>query len=259
MPSNSTSESFLERLHGGERLSGIQLTSESPHWPKLLADALDFIFIDTEHHCFGRKEVAYHCVAYAAAGITPMVRVLKADGALIRATIDDGAKSIVVPYIENVTQVQECVAAAKLRPIQGELATQAVRGGGLSEAQTRFINQHCEEISLIIQIESELAVSRLDELASQPGVDGLLVGPFDLTASLGIPKQFNSEKLKEAAKRIADTAIANKIAAGIYFANNLEMESWAFANGYQFMVHGCDWSLISEAMGQRLAARNAQD
>ena len=63
-------------------LLGIQLTSVSPHWPRHLSGKIDFAFIDCEHHCFSREQVAWLCGAYRSAGILPVVRVLEPRAAL---------------------------------------------------------------------------------------------------------------------------------------------------------------------------------
>lgn len=242
---------FRDRFRAGDALRGFQLTSFSPHWPKLLRNQIDFIFIDCEHHCFSRDQVAWSCAAYRGSGITPVVRVLEPRAALVRAAIDDGAEAIVVPYVESVDQVREVAAAAKLRPIQGERAMAAMRNEPLETPILAASRKHCGDVSLIIQIESSTAVKRCDRLISVDGVDGVLVGPFDLTATLGCLNEHSDDRFIEASKQVARLARSRDQGAGIYFAMSPEKERRAIDWGYNLIVVGCDWSLVSESLERR--------
>lgn len=191
------------------------------------------------------------CVAYRASEITPIVRVLRPDASLVRAAIDDGAQAVVVPYVESVAQVREVVAAAKLRPIQGERAAMAMVDKPLDGDIRAMSGRHCQNIALIIQIESEIAVGRCEELVSVEGVDGVLVGPFDLTATLGCLGVHEDPRFQEAAKRVADATRVRGLGAGIYFAESPVKEAMAAEWGYNLVICGCDWSLIREALAIR--------
>ncbi len=232
----------------------MQLTSLAPHWPRQLAGCIDFAFIDCEHHCFSREQVAWLCAAYRGSGMTPLVRVLKADSALVRAAIDDGAEGIVVPYVESTEQVREVAAAAKLRPIQGEAAQSAMRDKPLEDHVLAASRRHCGDVSLILQIESTLAVQRCESLLDVGEVDGVLVGPFDLTASLGCLGDHSDSRFQAAATRVAQIARDRGLGAGIYFAESPAKERWAASLGYNLMIQGCDWSLIREALASRRTA-----
>ncbi|QDT03905.1 2-keto-3-deoxy-L-rhamnonate aldolase [Rubripirellula lacrimiformis] len=242
---------FRDAFRSGRSLVGFQLTSFSPHWPRQLAGAIDFAFIDCEHHCFSREQVAWMCVGYRAVGIAPIVRVLKPCAALVRAAMDDGAEGVVVPYVETVQQVQEVAAAAKLRPIQGQRAAAAMQGQPLDEAMMVASRNHCGDVSLILQIESEIAVKRCDELVSVAGVDGVLVGPYDLTATLGCLGQHDDSRFQAAAQRVADIVRAKGLGAGIYFAESPAKEQMAAQWGYNLMISGCDVTLIRESFAVR--------
>ncbi|TWT51225.1 2-keto-3-deoxy-L-rhamnonate aldolase [Rubripirellula amarantea] len=244
-------KNFRDRFRDGDSLGGFQLTSMSPHWPKFLKGKIDFIFIDCEHHCFSRDQVAWLCTAYRAAGIAPVVRILEPRAALVRAAIDDGAEAVVVPYVESVDQVREIAAAAKLRPIQGERAASAMRGNPLDHEMQVVSDRHCGDVGLILQIESETAVDRCTDLIEVHGVDGVLVGPFDLTATLGCLNDHSNPIFIQLAKKVAHECRSAGLGAGIYFAESPEKERKAGEWGYNLLVHGCDWSLIGEALSLR--------
>ena len=249
--STNCSVSLGEKFAGSDDLLGIQLTSVSPHWPRHLSGKIDFAFIDCEHHCFSREQVAWLCTAYRLAGISPVVRVLEPRAALVRACIDDGAEAVVIPYVESVQQAWDVVAAAKLRPIQGERAAAAMAGKELEDKIQVMAKRHCQDVSLILQIESITAVERCDELLKVEGVDGAMVGPFDLTATLGCLGDHEDPAFVEAITRVAKVCRSLKKIAGIYFANSPAKEAWARELGYRMIIAGCDVNLIGEALELR--------
>jgi 4-hydroxy-2-oxoheptanedioate aldolase len=204
--------------------------------------------MDGEHHYFSREQNAWMCAAYRGSGIVPLIRVLSPSGALVRAALDDGATAVIVPYVESIDQVRELVAACKLRPIQGERAVSAMRDEPLAEPQASVSQAVSTNVGLILQIESELAVERCESLLSVPGVDGILIGPYDLSATLGCFQDYEAESFRSAVKHVASVARTKGLGAGIYFAESPARENWALDNGYNLIVQGCDWTLIREAL-----------
>lgn len=247
-------QSFVQSFRSGQLLRGMQMTSTAPHWPRNLSSAgLDFVFMDCEHHWFTREQNAWMCAAYRGSGITPLVRVLSPSGALVRSALDDGATAVIVPYVENVEQVKELVAACKLRPIQGERAALAMSDQPLAEPQLSISRTVGAGVGLIIQIESAIAVERCESLLDIDGVDGILIGPYDLTASLGCFMDYDDVRFKDAVTHVAQAARKRKLGAGIYFAENPSRERWAIDIGYNMIVQGCDWTLVREALRLRQA------
>lgn len=245
-------QSFVQAFREGKLLRGMQMTSTAPHWPRNLSSAgLDFVFMDCEHHGFTREQNAWMCAAYRGAGITPLVRVLEPSGALLRSALDDGATAVIAPYVESERQVRELVAACKLRPIQGERAAAAMANLPLEDPQLSVSRTVSGGHGLIIQIESEVAVQRCETLLDIDGVDGILIGPYDLTASLGCFMNYDDARFKEAVATVGRAARSRGLGAGIYFAENPQRERWAIDLGYNLIVQGCDWTLIREALRQR--------
>lgn len=247
-----THPSFRQRFRDGQPLGGFQLTSVSPHWPRQLSGHIDFIFIDCEHHCFSREQVAFLCGVYSAAGITPIVRVLRPDASLVRAAFDDGAVGVVAPYVETVDQVRQLVAATKLRPIQGIRAAAAASGQSpLPNSLQTMVDDHCRQAALIIQIESATAVENCESLLDIAGVDGVLVGSFDLTATLGCLNDHADASYIAAVGRVIAACRSRNLGGGIFFAGSPAKETWARDLGYNLLMHGTDVSLIREAIALR--------
>ncbi len=245
-------QSFVQTFRRGQLLRGMQMTSTAPHWPRNLSGVgLDFVFMDCEHHWFTREQNAWMCAAYRGVGIAPLVRVLAPSGALVRAALDDGASAVIVPYVESVEQVRELVAASKLRPIQGERAASAMSDQPLADPQLSIGRTVSAGVGLVIQIESEIAVQRCEALLDIDGVDGILIGPYDLTASIGCFMDYDDPRFKEAVAHVGKAARSRGLGAGIYFAENPSRENWAIELGYNLVVQGCDWTLVRESLRLR--------
>jgi 4-hydroxy-2-oxoheptanedioate aldolase len=179
---------------------------------------LDFVFIDTEHVPLGREQVAWMCQAYGNAGIAPIVRIPHPSAHLVRMTLDAGAAGVVAPYVERVAQVRELRGAVRYRPLQGERLEAALQDETVLEPALRdYVAKRNEGNSLIINVESVPAVARLDELLAEPGLDAVLIGPHDLSCSMGIPEQYDDPRFEETICSIITRTRAKGIGAGIHW------------------------------------------
>ena len=187
-------ESMRNRLHQGERVYGTHVVY--PGGPDTLDQyqklALDFVFIDTEHTPLNRYDVSFLCRHFAARGISPIVRITWPDGRLAAMALDGGAQGIVAPYVETVEQVKDLVGAVRYRPLKGKLLHEILhRSRHLNPKTQAYVDEYNRDQYLIIGIESVEAYQRLDALLAVPDVDGIFIGPHDLTVSMEIPEEYN--------------------------------------------------------------------
>lgn len=236
-----TSKELRAALRGG-RAYGTLIVSDSPRWPGQIAQiGLDFVFIDTEHVALDRQPLAWMCQTYAALGLPPIVRIPSPDPYAATMALDAGAAGIVAPYIETVEQVQALRGAVKLRPIKGA-RLEAMLGGraGFEPELTSYQQTHHGENILMINIESRPAVDNLDALLAVEGVDAVLVGPHDLSSSLGIPERYDAPEFDAAIRTLAQKARARGIGAGIHSWMGIPREvQWA-EMGLNFFIHSAD-------------------
>src|SRR5206468_668433 len=145
--------------------------------------------------------------------------------------LDAGAAGIVAPYVETVGQVRALRGAVKLRPLKGArldaiLNQNAPVEGVLAQYQE---DKYAENI-LVINIESQPAIQNLDALLEVEGVDAVLIGPHDLSSSLGIPEQYDAPAFEAAVRTIVHRARSRNIGAGIHSWMGLPREiAWAGA------------------------------
>lgn len=246
----STSLSMLEKLKLGKNVYGTCLTSVSPGWPTMLKKAgLDFAFIDTEHTAINRSDMAKMSQAVQAYGVTPVVRIPSPDPYLVCQAIDAGAKGVIAPYLESVEQIKDLVGAVKFRPLKGEILRQVLNGEKeLSEEMNTFLNQYNNGNIAIANIESVPAMEKLDELLSVPGLDGVFIGPHDLSISLGIPEQYNHPQFEKAVQYIIQTTRKKGLAIGIHFSLEPERQIQWMKEGANIVVHSSDIALFSQKL-----------
>ena len=179
---------FKAALKNGTHQLGIWNSIGGPTVVEQLATCgYDWVLIDTEHSPVGVNDVLPALQAVAAyPQTTAIVRPASNDTVLIKRVLDLGAQTLLIPYVQSVEEAQAAVSAMRYAPrgVRGVAGvTRASRFGKIENYATRAEEQLC----LVVQVETKMAVDRLEEIATVDGVDAVFIGPADLAASLGHP------------------------------------------------------------------------
>ena len=248
---------FRQKLKSGERVYITHVVSPGNPIGAALTTGLhiDAVFICTEHMPLGRAEVSMMCQFYALHGISPMVRIPYPCPRLAAMAIDGGAQGIVVPYVETVEEVKALVGAVRYRPIKGEIL-QGILNGSVqpNDKLQAFWNRFNQHNYLIIGIESVPAIKRLEELVSIDGVDGVFLGPHDITCSMGIPEEYGNPEFVRTVVDIIKRCRRSGVGVGIQ-ADLAAATSKPFLDaGMNFMFHIADVIKMREVMNLEFAA-----
>ena len=237
-------------LHGGERaVLGTCVVSPSTKWPGLIAGSgLDFVFIDTEHIALNRETVSWMCRTYTSMGLPPLVRIPTQDPDDATVALDDGAAGVIVPYVEQPEVVRSMVGASKLRPLKGERARRALEGEDLEPELQTYVENHNASHILLTNIESVPAMENLDEILAVKGLDCVLIGPHDLSTSLGVPEQYDHPRFLEACAFILGKARAAGIGAGIHHWLPPKKQMQFVEMGANLLIHKADAIFLSEGL-----------
>lgn len=257
-----TGAELSARLRGGECAFGTLAVADSPLWPQaILGAGAQMVFLDTEHIPIDRHALSWMCRSYATAGLPPLVRVPSPDPAAARMALDGGAWGIVAPYLEEPQQVLELVGAVKHAPLKGAYLQEALAGSDAAGEKTAaYIAARNRERFVLANIESVPALERLDELTSVPGLDGVLVGPHDLSVSMGIPEEYGNPRFRDAVTTIVTTARARGLTAGYhqgYPGGGRDFLSELMAAGANLIIYEADVILLSE--GLRIALESLKE
>jgi 4-hydroxy-2-oxoheptanedioate aldolase len=237
-------------LQGNQRIYGTAIISSSPVWSSALSPAaLDFVFLDTEHIPLDRKTLSWMCQTYNALGLVPIVRIPKPDPFEACMVLDGGATGIIAPYIESEEQVRVLVGATKLRPLKGKRLERILNDQEIMENELQlYLEKHNADNIFWINIESVPAINRLDQILAVPGLDGVIIGPHDLSCSMGIPEQYSNQNFENTVHDIIQKVRATNLGVGIHFSGDPELQiKWAHA-GINIILHSSDISLFSQAL-----------
>lgn len=243
-----------EKLNNGENIYGTCIVSTSPIWSKAVKGVgLDFVFLDTEHIPLDRTELTFLCQVYGANGIAPIVRIPSPDPYLACMVKDTGAVGVVAPYIENVEQIKELVGATKYRPLKGERLQQVLDGKEELEPELKtYLNRYNQDGLCLINIESSIAVANLDDLLNIPGLDGVIIGPHDLSINMGLPEQYDHPDFERTVTEIITKTRNKNLAAGIHFPKGPERQIKWVAVGANVVLHSSDMFLFVEKLKEDL-------
>lgn len=246
---------FRQALHDGQRVFGTLIVSDSPLWPRAIANTgLDFVFIDTEHTALTRHQVAWMCQMYGAIGIAPIVRLPSPDLNAAANVIDTGAAGVIAPYVESADIVRELAGAVRLRPLKGRRRAEALCGDSLEPTLDDYLRRRNDRHSLIVNIESVPAIENLDDILSVPGLDAVLIGPHDLSCSLGVPEQYDDQDFMAAVQTIFTKARAHNVGAGMHFTGSVAKQVEFLNMGANMLIHCADVSLFAAQITKDLSA-----
>ena len=246
-------EQIRERLHRGECVYGthVALMSNAAAAAMLARCELDFAFFCGEHMPLDRTETASMCALYAGKGISPIVRISHPSAVEAAKALDAGAQGIVAPYVETVAQVREVVGAVHYRPIKGLQLDDFLSGRKTPTEETaEFLNRFNRHHYAIIGIESVAAYENLDALISVPGVDGVFMGPHDLSVSLEAPEEWDNPALFRLMEDVVGRCRAAAIGSGVHLPPGVfstEQAQQLIAAGMNWILDGADvaWALHS--------------
>jgi 2-keto-3-deoxy-L-rhamnonate aldolase RhmA len=207
---------FRQRLQRGEVLLG-QMVLElfTPGiGPMLAACGLDFVIFDMEH---GRCDIALMSEMIAScrgSNIVPMARVPDLNFAPLSRVLDLGARGVMVPRVETRQQAEDIVSQLKYAPAGKRGVALGIAHDLYRAGSPEFFAQANEEIAVILLLETEKAFENLDDIVSVPGVDVAWMGHYDLTASMGIPAQFDHPRLLAAMDALVAACRKHGVAPG---------------------------------------------
>jgi 2-keto-3-deoxy-L-rhamnonate aldolase RhmA len=248
-----------QRVRGGELTIGSWLSFGYPPVAEVMAGSgFDWLAVDMEHASISTSECQQLIQVIDLAGCVPLVRVGANDPLLIKRAMDAGAYGVIVPMVNSAADARAAASSMRYPPA-------GTRGVGLSRAQGYGLSfeeyrRWCEgEAILVVQVEHIDAVERIDEILALDEVDAFIVGPYDLSASLGRPGDFDAAPVAEALERV-ERAMRESGKAGGYHVVHSDRERLrsVIARGFTFVAYGDDMVFLAEkARDEGEAAREA--
>lgn len=248
-----------QTLQGGGHVFGCMLSAmgTTRFRAALAGSTMDFVVIDSEHGSRDRKEIQELCRMLRDAEVVPIVRVPVPKAEWVAMALDAGAAGVLVPYCETVEEVQACVATAKWHPLKGEYLQRAVTEGVLpSDKSKAYLEARHAETIIIVGIESEPAYERLESILNVGDIDGIFIGPNDMTTSLGIPDEVTHPRYLEVVEGVIAQSEAHNVPVMIH-QQTLDTSTTAIEKGARFVMHSMDARLMQIAMQEHMAELRA--
>ena len=232
-----------ERLEAGELVTGTWCLLPSPEVADVIAAAgLDFIIVDLEHGQADLVTAGRMVMASRARGCSSMIRVASNDQVQIARALDLDPDGVIAPHVESVAERNRFVGHSKYPPHGWRGYSPYTRAGGFSYSKDYTERANRDLVNAII-IESPAGLDDIEKIASDPGVDVVYLGAYDLSVSMGIPGQIKHprlvERLEDAARRIVS---AGKCVGAMY--NRAEDRKALVDMGVTFLVYRVDSSVL---------------
>ncbi|HSR08048.1 MAG TPA: aldolase/citrate lyase family protein [Bryobacteraceae bacterium] len=227
----------------------------SPEVPRILAAAgLAWTYLDSEHGAFDLETLQDLIRAANDAGLCPIVRVADLQYALVARALDCGAQGVLFPRVESPELLEKAISWTRFPP-------EGVRGFGLQPTHLAYEAATMPEIiahmnantMVVLQIETRTALDRIDELLSVPKIDAVMIGPADLSISLGVPGQFEHPKLIEAIEKIRDACNRRGIAPGLHMRSLKLIQYWR-DHGLRFLSCNSEIGFLLDKATETVAA-----
>ena len=236
------------KLNNKQITIGSWITIGNTAVAEILAKAgFDWLVVDIEHSTISIDRVGDLIRVIDLAGVTPLVRLTFNDPHLIKRVMDAGAHGIIVPMVNSEKDAMDAVAATRYPPI-------GIRGVGLARAQgygvnfTDYFEWQKDGPVVIVQIEHQSALKNLEEIFSVSGVDGFIIGPYDLSCSLGIPGDFDHPDFIDAMKYIHTTSTKLDKPGGLHIVEpDIAKLKESISLGYSFIAYSADFRMLDEA------------
>ena len=236
-----------DKLINGDVVIGTWLNSSSAVVGEVLSQCgYDFICIDVEHSPVDITQTfnIFQAIEAGNKNCVPAVRLHGVDYAFTKRYLDAGAKVIIGPLVNTMEQAKEFVKAIKFPPL-------GKRGVGFCRANKYGLNLDQEfrnannSILSVVQIEDIEAVNNIDNILEVDGIDAIFIGPYDLSASMGITGEFDHPEFINAKKKILDSCIKNNIIPGIHVVQpNPEEFLQRKDEGYRLLAYSLDITMI---------------
>ncbi|MDI7261574.1 MAG: aldolase/citrate lyase family protein [Thermodesulfobacteriota bacterium] len=238
-----------KKVLSGEYVYGTMIRqARDPGAPVIFAaTGYDFVYIDMEHGNYNMETIGDLIRGAKSAGIAPVIRVPHLETFFISRVLDAGAEGIMVPMTSTKEQAEAIVRYSKFTPV-------GQRGFGTQTGQTdyrplkavEFVREANEHTLIVAQIETRKAIENAEAILDVNGIDVVVIGPNDLSVSLGTPDQMGSEKMDQAIERVVGAAKKKGRVSGIHIGNIEAIKKWR-AKGMTFLAYSTDIAFMYNA------------
>jgi len=254
----STISRFRQRLQTGELLIGAGVALADAQVSEALAGCVDFLWLDMEHSPMSPEALRSHLMAARGRGVPALVRVAGSATEWIKPVLDAGAPGVVVPQVKTCAEVQQVVADCRYAP-QGQRGVGPLIPTDYGRADwDEYVRQANGLLFVAVMIETAAAVAAIDAIVAIPGLDAVVLGPWDLSGSLGLLGQVEHPRVVAAMEQVIASAHRAGVFVGSGMGADAEFACAQARRGAQFLQVGGDCAYMIRAADQLTGAIRAR-
>ena len=236
---------------------GTWIMSASPIVAEAIGHAgFDWAVVDMEHSPLDLSTLVHLLQAVAGTKLVPITRVPWNDAVMVKRVLDAGAQTLLFPFVQNADEARRAVAACRYPP-DGQRGMAGMSRASKFGTVPNYFRSANETVSVIVQLETPEAVANVDAICAVPGVDGIFLGPGDLSGALGVPGQLTHPDVLAQMSQATRRAIALGKWAGTV-GGNLDVVRQYLAMGFNFIAVGSDLGLLMRSAGEMVRALRAE-
>ena len=247
---------FRQRLIQGHHLAGTIITMACPPIAELLSrSGFDWLFIDGEHGPLSTGDI--QLLLQAAQPHCPcVVRVATNDEVHIKQVLDTGADGIIAPMVNDADTAANVVRLAKYPPL-GKRSVGIARAQGYGDAFAEYLDRANDRVAVIVQVEHVDAVTNIDSILDVAGIDGVFIGPYDLSASMGKPGNIDDAEVQFQIETVRQACLARHMAMGIFGVDAPAVRLF-LKQGYTLVAVGMDSLMLSQSARRELSGLKSE-
>jgi len=239
-----------EMLQSGRPVIGSWINTASPVAAELMAaSGFDFLTVDVEHSPVDlvQTQALFQAIKAGNPRCAALARLAGNSYADTKRYLDAGAAGVIAPFINTADQARELVRSVKYPP-EGMRGVAFCRANGYGSRLEEYVARANRETFVCVQIEHAEAVRNIDEILAVPGVDAVMIGPYDLSASLGITARFDHPEMTAAVDAVNAACQRHGIAAGIHVVQPEPAQVLRrIREGYRFIAYSLDITILMNA------------
>jgi 2-dehydro-3-deoxyglucarate aldolase len=247
-------QTLQAKLRTGDPVFGSWLQFGHTGTAEIMASAgFDWLSIDLEHTTIDLDTAFRMIQVIQLAGCTPFVRLSSNDPVQAKRVLDAGAQGVIVPSVQSADDARRAVASVKYPPL-GSRGVGIGRAHGYGARVPEYLQDANDRTIVIAMIEQCEGVERAEDILAVDGIDGVFIGPYDLSASCGVAGQLSHPLVGEAVTRVLAAARKLGKAAGIHVVHPpVTQVADRLAQGFRFIAYGGDMLFLTPAAGQAAA------
>ncbi len=245
-----------EKLKSGEVALGGWLMTGHPSIAEIFAgEGFDWVCLDMEHTCNDIHNLHEISLALKGTGCDLLARLHSCDPVQAKLVLDAGADGIIVPSVNTGEQAELAVKMAKFPP-KGFRGASFARATDFGRNFKSYYEKHNDNVIVVVMLEHLEAVRNVDEILSVDGIDATLIGPYDLSASMGLAGQLRHPEVEKAQDKLLKACLEHKVPAGFHVVPvSSELISERIKQGYKFIGCSLDTELLIYATREILKGK----